>query len=358
MEDYLIKNEQEKEQTYQIYEYMKEHNSLLVASLSAMVAVASLISYLLIYVIQCICLNAWNVPVEIIGEVGKGKYFYAIIFGTLFYLIVPIGDKWLRIRFEKVFCLLDYIKLMKRLIRELPKSQKSKERKKYLKKRINKLKMKVNGIKCKLIVIEISILLTFGVIWGISFVIFQLSLARITWKGIGIIGLNTVIVSGLLRFKYKKTYHNDKLPELVKRAQEAETFDTMSELLMEVCDVATNMTGWKDENKKIREHLSDKDIISGLRLVTRSFLTLSSVLLVVSFLTPKFQKEFWIYSDESTGKQYAVIYRDNKQLILDEVTIEGKTISINIEKQLFKTYEDNVFEYIKFDEVKRIGNEI
>lgn len=351
MEETLIKYETEDKKTYRIYEYMKAHHSLLIACVSAMVAVASLVCCLLTYVIQCICLNTWNVPVEIIGEIGKGKYFYAIIYGTLFYLAIPVGDNWLSVYFDKILYHFDYIRLMNRLIKRLPEYQKNKEDKKFVKKRTRELKKKVNRIKRKLVIRVIILLVIFGVVLELTYVCFQISLAKITWETMMVFAVGIVFLYGLSLWKYKKLHRNVKLPELEKRVQKVGNFEKTCELMMEICDIAAEVEDSHNENKSIREYMSDEDIVLGIAMVIRSFLTLSIALVLVSFIIPKVQKEFWIYSDNA-GKQYAVVYRDDKKVVLEEAEIEEKKILINTGKQLIKTYEGNVFEYRKFDEVE------
>ena len=354
MEENLNKNVQEKEQTYQIYEYMKTHHSLLIACVSAVVAVASLLTYLLIYVVQCIRLNVWNVSAEIIGEVGKGNYFYAIIFGTLFYLVIPIGDQWLGMYFDKILYLLEFMKLQKGLLKKLSDYPNTKEEKRFVKKRALGIRKKVNRLRRKVVYMGISLLFVFGIVWVIFYIFFQISLVKIDWRTFVVLAFGLTVVFGSLLFKYKALHRNVMMPELKKRAQEVRDFESACDLLMEICDFETDVTDSRKKDKKFKEYLSDEGIASGVSMVGGAFLTLGVALVLVSFVSAYFQKEFWIYRD-AMGREYAVVYQNEKQVVLEEAEIDGETISIYMGKQLFQTYEGNAFEYMKFEEVKRIG---
>lgn len=348
--------ENRSEETYKIYNYMEGHHSLLIASVSAIVAVGSLATCILIYISHCIRLSEWNIPIEIIGEVKHGRYFYVAIIGVLYYYSVPMCQKNLYNIFQKYYFYFPIIKLEKQLLRKIYNKNADKETRNIMKNRIKPIKKDINSYKKELIGVIFLSIIAIGILCGSLAILFLISMGsfnRYCWIIVAILLLTMLLITF---FSFRKIGRRKDIDNIKKRVREVSNIDEVFDLLTEIQNIKISLKQSR-ERKEFIEHLRDDNIVESAEIIFISFVMLCIVLIVNTYTTIKNQTGFWLYQDD-TGQRYAVVYQDEEQVVLEEVFIDNDNISINVDKQLFLCYKDNLFEYYEFESVEKVNNNI
>lgn len=336
--------------TYRIYEYMKDHTSMLIASVSAIVAVGSIFSSVLIYIYQCLILQYWNVPTEFIGEVKRGRFFYIIIIGAIYYGFALIYQMYVINVFEKNLYIIEIINLEMKLLKKRCKLQKI-NYKKTLGKDFSSYRKHINDYKRYSFIQIVKSLTGVSIIWLILFSFFMLSIGNIYkhfYDYIISLWIFLILFCWInFKFKYMKNIkHKFKNKNAENNSEELEVRNELENILKDVSKSTI-------KNKAFREYFCDKNISILLVLILSMLVALLFFFISYSLIIPRLQKEFLIFKDES-GQSYAVVYQNENQLILEEAFILDKNILINVNKQLFISYQENLFEYMTFDRVERI----
>lgn len=76
-----------------------------------------------------------------------------------------------------------------------------------------------------------------------------------------------------------------------------------------------------------------------------------SIWFVLLGIVSDIPKNYWIYQSEN-HQQYAVVYQGNDIMVLEKALIQGNTISIDTNEQLFLQRDDKSFTYMKFKNAK------
>ncbi len=356
----------EEEQTYKIYDYMEKHHSLLIACISGMVAIGSLATSILVYIYQCMKLHTWNIPLELIGEIGKGKYFYVAVIGILYYFFVPIYQMHLQNVFKEHFCFFIYIKLQKKLIRKMRcylKNKKKGCRKKYsielvaamkdLDNSISELKKSMRDVKRIVIFRIVWKILGSSILWVLFFVLFQVSMSKMSSSSIIVSIVCLFVLISVSLISVRNVYKGTATEELKNKINNINSIKEGLVLLPEL--YIDKQSFWKDIDKKReqKEFFSDNSLSIFGFFVIYAFVAVFIFFSVSGLSDDKMKNGFWIYQSQG-GQYYAVVYQNQEQVILEEAIIENDDILINTNKQLFKIYEDNQFEYREFEHVKRI----
>lgn len=345
----------EDRRTHRIFDYMEKHHSLLIASVSAFVTVGSLVTSILVYLYQCLRLQAWNVPMELLSEVKLSKYLYVAVIGMLYYCSIPIYQIYLQNIFQEQFDFFTLLKLQRKLIKKLYKYQKKDKEKINIKEAVFRLKRDLNFIKRYVLRKTLYMIFSASFLWSIIFILFEISIGGIGIYNIISGGIVLLLVFGITLLFFKHSYRRDDIEELKLKEKNVEDNLAAVELIEEICNLEKKMANPHSKNRKIKEYLSDKNIGEFAILIISAFISLCLFFIATGFITGKVQKGFWLFQDE-VGQYYAIVYQNDERLVMEEAFINDDTITINVNKQLFKIYQENQFEYMEFEHVEQIKN--
>lgn len=343
----------ENKESYKIYDYMEKHHSLLIACVSAFVAIGSLATSVLAYVYQCLKLQAWNVPMEFLSEIKQSKYFYAALIGMLYYCFIPIYQMYLQNIFKEQFIFFDLVNLEKKLMKKLCIYQKKKGKTMDINEQVLILKKCLNVIKGDILKKVVFMVFGASFLWGILFILFEVSIG-----GIGIYsficgGTVLLFMFGTTLFFFRKSNKINEIEKLNNKAQNVEDNLQIVELIEEINDLCKKLINSSGKNKKIKGLFSDRNLSILVSVIVGGFIEFCVCFMTIGFITGKVQTGFWLYQD-GRGQYYAVVYQNENEVILEKAFIEDNKISINVNTQLFKTYQDSQFEYVEFEHVEKV----
>lgn len=344
----------EGEKTYKIYNYMEKHHSLLIASVSAFVAFGSVATNVLIYIYQCLSLHYWNVSMELVSEVKQGKYFYVAIIGILYYCFVSIYQMHLKNIFDAHLYVFKLVKLQKKLLKKLCRYQRTKEKRQYISKQSSEIRKNLSVIKRTVLKKVFFMIIGPSVLWMGFFILFQISIGIISRYILIIGGVDLLIIISISLWFFYYIYKRDDIEELKIKVQNVGNSETTLNLLIEINDLISGISKISIKNRSFKEYFSDKSVKTFIMSLIGAYVSLFTFFVLNGLLTARTQKGFWLYQDIG-GQYYAVVYQSPDKVILEEANIADNTITINVNKQFFETYQENKFEYVEFDRVERIA---
>lgn len=342
----------EEKETYKLYNYMEKHHSLLIASISAVVAVASLVTSVLIFVYQCIVLQSWKVSMELVGEVKGGKLFYIAILGALYYFCVPIYQMCIQKIIQRYYLYFPLAKVQKRISKKLYCLNKRRE--KEWKEALKELKKSINGTKRLAIKKVLGVTLGASILLAFSMFLFQISLGNVKGTTLFFVGsVLFIVLLGASFFLIKRTIDRSKIKEFEERTRNILNSNDAVDLMKEIMDYQKDLSSVKATKRTIKEYFCDRSIGTFVELMIETFVCLCVFFVLSGTMTAKTQNTFWIYEDK-IGKNYVVIYQNEEKAIMKEAEIRDNSILINLDRQMIKTLEENQFKYMKFEHVERV----
>ena len=107
----------------------------------------------------------------------------------------------------------------------------------------------------------------------------------------------------------------------------------------------------KEIESMFQKMLLDDDLIKNLiSFVFAAFVCSFLSISIMSFSNEDSRNSFYLY--ENQGKQYALVYNNDKYMIFEEAIIDKSKISINCNSQLIMENNDNIYlERTEFKEV-------
>ena len=78
------------DETTKVADYFRNHEGLLVATISATITVITLIISILAFFYQKIILQEYNVPLDIINTLNHGNLFYYVLMSMIFFAVNPL----------------------------------------------------------------------------------------------------------------------------------------------------------------------------------------------------------------------------------------------------------------------------
>lgn len=374
----LLKNGETEE-----YLYLREHPSILVSCVSAIVLIISFIFNALIYAQECKCLEYWHLDKELIS-ISRPNQIYEFVTLSFLYLLLLLLQRLVMASFEKYYeetRLNIYeriiIKSINKKLCENKKEiiKKSKKIKKKMlggelskavseeKEVVNKLEKEVSALKKAMVgqwrrrrkqgiamVVATLILTTILLVLGICF-----------WGWLNGININfvEVIIAIAMVFviMWIMPYTGVNIFNKVKESRCFKRLD--NDARKEHYEQFMKMQDYKEKYPIERiVKFEYKKIMDRTKLglyVIYAFLILVCLIGTIS-LEEKYEieqkKEFAIV--EEAGINYAIIYGNNSFLYLEEVRIEGTDIFIYVDKQRRIASEDIYFENRVFKNVTKI----
>lgn len=346
----------EEEKSYKIYNYMEKHHSLLIAIVSAIVAVGSLFMNVLIYIYQCIVLQRWNVSMELVGEIRKGKFFYIAILGAVYYFCVPFCQMCMQKVIKKYYLYFPMAKIQNQISKKIYRLKRVKGRvkKKEWKEEIKDLRKCINEVKKEAKKKMLGLVIGVGVLFVFCLGLFQVSLGNVEVSTLVLVGgMIFVIVLGMCFFSIRRLIDRSKIKEFKKATKKIASRSDAIKLMNEVMDYQKSIISVKETKRTIKELVCDKNIGTFVEFMAETFICLCMFFVLSGIATAKMQKDFWVFKDES-GKSHAIIYQDEERAIMKEAEIIENVIKIYLDRQLITTLCDNKIEYMKFDSVECI----
>lgn len=375
-----------KEPDYKVYYYFKEHPTLLVSCISAMILSISFLFNALIYVNECKYLKYWNLDSSLV-DVNTPNQIYEFVTLSFFYLVVLLLQRFIAVSIEKYqeeTKLVAYGKIvlmgLKKELR-LKKRQFNKEQKLAIRElenekiekvilelgksienfqlSIRKLKENMSAIgktlrrkasrKIVATFIFSTLILTatlylFGVMNGVSMnvasflcvelltIIFMWFLPNIgTFFGVEVLG----------KRKFKKNDINKMV-------------ETYLKLIQESADNSIQYPFEQLMNFELKKFFAKDKLIS---FAAYAFILLVCLIGAINAAEQSKMKEinsFAIVEYDNTC--YAVIYKDDTYFYLEEATIGENEILIYVDKQRRIATEDICSENRIFETIKRIDS--
>lgn len=320
-------------------DYLKEHNSLLIAGISSLIAIFSFFVNALSYISLRVKLQEYFILPEMIKSKSQGNVFFNTV--TLFVYCIMlfaggsiIGQSLKRYfiysslyRYNKIYAKKSRVNIIDK---EYPIDKQKQHSRVYLKYTIYKI------LGCIVVVIIIDLLFeaTNGLFFGFSFFLIATSV---------IITLGSGIFIAVMEAKEYRKRNIDKIvasvlknEEEIKRKKEYKYFydkfnnDSTTVLLQK----------WK---------ITKMHIISCCFICASAVISSFCCIIISSTINATQNKVYQIYYDE--GKTYAVVYQDADYYAMEEASIKGNDLYIYLNRQRFLSTDDISFEHRGFDNI-------
>lgn len=385
----LQKYEDEKEEKTSVSQYLKEHTSLLIAIVSAIVAITTFCMNACIYYINVRKLQFWGFSKEQLQSVSANQiYILAAVVLFIFYniLVYKSLHKAFLVYFEKVHKIKDLRKALKIISSEKKKrkrinrkqrreirrqSKKTdgknvtkniyvelpriKEQTEALKKTYDDYKPSIRSLRFFSVIQLLPTIIIFLVLGVISFYILVFALdsnptTRFPLLPYAIIFTFLIMTVQYLPERLGSISRNNK--QAKKLAYDQEKLRELMQDVVSEFETPPEYPASKLFNASWMRLPTNREISSFA--VKYSVVMLALSVILVAYSTLQSHSSFPIV--DSPEGTFAVVYQNGKTYYMEEATISGNKIEINTNKQRIVEANDFSYEIIEFEETKIIRN--
>lgn len=315
-----------------IYEYFKEHNSLLIASISGILAFISFYVGVLSYISTRIYLNEYNIRSDMIQINSQGSLFYMVIAYMFYFISITVS----------IFIVKNAIHQRDvNLAAKLYLSITSKNNYDMTEERRKETRYYtfVHIFPCIILIICAVLLL-------------ELTSSYITWSTLALIltiVLFVCIYAYLSERKNNKSYRIKEIEKRIARIMDEkkskdENDEDVNLMIKDVVDISNSLN---NRGKITNEHVTNCIILIVIAMFVSFVYVVSS-----SYRDTKDQKKYSIYNEND--KQYAVIYQNEKIYILEQIEINGDDLIVYRNKQRYLASDDLNVERRYFKNVNKV----
>lgn len=334
-----------------------EHNTLRFAIIAAVISTAL---GALSYCYHCAILNGWNISVDYLTVFRSDKILYFLLFGVMYFILITLLQPYLSsksTRLLMIVCAYSALSKMENVFLKLELSNK-----------YPSTISKIEGIKtrCKqvgrqiglktLIAYIVGILLYTGLYCLLVYVVAgdtqqHTSLATITYMTCCVF-LGSICHT-FLTIPSEVTDLKDKVCRLEDSAvSTSQKLDNIVSVADSIAMVLTKLKNSKSGVERSIMSLTTADI-GGM---VASSILMGAAIIFIGYLTPKMQKDFWIYNNGS--ETYAVVYVEGERIFLKRADIQDDSIRIYLDKQIITTGTDKSLVYYKFETSELISGRL
>ena len=366
--------------TYRVFDYLKEHHTLLIACISAIVAGISFFINFIAYLYQRLTLQGWNVDSRVVDFSVKGQLYYYIIVSFIYiasicgfnYLIAKMFARYYQnsasITYAK--CVVrkmkkeynQHIKHIAKFERQMKKERgaldqaeqelldqitRRTEKNRYNRKKIHRL---IRRLRRNVIKNILAGLLATAILWLIIIFIYQVAVLQLSWMLFPswLVGFCAIALGAYIQ---ARRANKELVPQRIRKVVD-ETWEKGFEETIMLWDKALEIAAKPYPRLTVKQLLSDGNLKRLAETAINLFCTLTFTIIVMGIVKTPLQREYWIYADEI--KQYVVIYTNDDWYILKEAEIYGDKLVVNTLKERILNSNDITLEYRHFSEVKRI----
>ena len=366
--------------TYRVFDYLKEHHTLLIACISAIVAGISFFINFIAYLYQRLTLQGWNVDSRIVDFSVKGQLYYYIIVSFIYIAAICGFNSLVAKMFTRYYqnsasityvkCIVrkmkgehnSYIKRALKLKRQLKKKRgtldqaeqewldeeiRYTEETKSKRKEINRI---LRSLRRNVIKNMLGGLLAVAILWFITIFIYQATVQQLSWTllPLWLVGFGIIAFGACLQ---ARRANKELSPKKIRREVD-ETWAIGYKETTVLWDKALDIVAKPYPRLTVKQLLSDGNLKRLAETAINLLFTLTSTIIIMGIVKTPLQREYWIYADEI--KQYVVIYTNDDWYILKEAEIYGDKLVVNTSKERIINSNDITLEYRHFSEVKRI----
>lgn len=327
-------------------------NALIITSATA---ISSAAVYAIAYLYQCRILRSWNIPVETIDNAGGKVATYYVVFGILYAISVIVTQVVVRhISLDAAIvrkiqkALRKSTKVATESTKLLPKDRQEKWRT-SLKKSHHKLEKTVKKIVAqtvvKNVIISIILLIPF-------YIIFQMLATDASWILLLITSAAMSVATNFSGF----IQANILLPSSIRKLlRQSKNLDGDLEKAVALSRQAAKiMNEWRTNKesggqlRRIWNTVSRVDVYSAII----SVFMMAFLLVTMGDIVPKTQTHFWIFENilDEQGS-YAAVYFNGDKAVLKRVIIEEDTIRVDLNSQVYMTYDNTEMKMVSFSRV-------
>lgn len=346
-----------------LYDYMKEHPSILISCFSAITIVISFIFNGVLYLNELKYFAFWGIDNNYINVISVNNLYF-LVAACIFYLVNTLVQQILLDTYEKISTVISIIVYIKYQIKLETKKQNrnvTNSKKNYATPEsvqeksmtdINSLKQAKNDM-CKYLfkIIRINIFVFGCVLFLSAFLFLWTTQVNMKIELILLLSLGNVIISTMLPciliYVFRQRAKNKKIREHISKGQFEDGL-----LMNLINEVDTDFLLIKLSDIRTKSFFS-KDAIRNIlfNIIMLLIYILIAVYPIYQDMTVD-KKTFNVVTEGS--QQYVIMYKEDKAYYLKEAKIVDNNISINISKQRIIVSDDVSYETIEFENVKRI----
>lgn len=326
-------------------DYFKEHHTLMIASISAMITFISFLISLLSHLYQKIILQEYNVPLDIINTANHGRLFYYVLISIAFYAVVPVIQEALMKVYLKYFRQSALNKLLRIRLQDDEETVKEKVFNNVLDKDRKEFKKSLLFGILALLLLFLIVYLTYSVATS-SFNITMI----VSWLVLSIV---FIIFARIVAIKKVGEYSPKRVKEFIKIIENENDEQKRKELSFPYIDKLVNLS--LDSMVKPRR-LSDSKVFGYLLTIFVSLISVVLLVITSGYIEAKTRNSYWIHHEGN--RTYAVVYQNPEIIVLEEALVENETITIVRNMQRYVTFEDFQVEKMSFKNVVKVDKEI
>lgn len=354
---------EEKQETYHVFDYMKEHTAFFVACVSGFVAATSFILSLATFAYEQLQLRAWDVDIQLIDHSASGKPYYFILSNFIYCIAFTL----LTGKFERLFqhyfhntSPLIYLKELHKNISKYSKAQKRnicrlrwklKWKKLFSKDkledyeelaRLDRLTQNMENIDVRQIEVKKSIrrmrwglirFLLVGLFLTAIFLLLPLVLFIFCLSGELV--PHAIILIWLLLFTLM-CFMTARAVKLKEPAYRSKRIKQKAKVAVQQ-QISSNKPAIEEYHVPKMSSGTQKSFFCDKNLENLSYSFLASLLslllvMILASAASKVQKSFWMYTEKE--QLYVVVYQDANSCILKEANVDGETLTVNTSNQL------------------------
>ena len=381
----LVVNDTLELDTYRIFTYLEQHHPLLIACISALMAIASASINAVAYVYQKVTLYGWNIDYRLINFSTKGQLYYYVLFSLVYYISILLFSSLIQKIFTRYIrslaCVTYYKRRLKKCKAQLGSVSKtfatlerSHKRKSYIhipseddnetlesiRKQIKDLKGQIKSARQDIRKTHRSIaknmllgLLAAAILLLPIMFAYQITTSNITWAMLLVSWLLcsgiTMCISYIRVRRANKDIAPKKIKEVINRSwpENTEELDRLSEKIF-------GTTTAQIPPRTIKQTLSDQSLYRIAENLFSVFFALFLTITLMGLTNSVGKTEYWIYTDES--QQYVVAYQDETHCILKEAEIDGNQLIVNTSRQKIVSSDNILLMSRKFSKVEKISD--
>lgn len=371
--------------TYRVYSYLEQHNTLLIAAISALVAIISALISTAAYIYQKLILHGWNIDFRIINFSVKGQLYYYILFSLIYIISIMLFSNLTQKIFNRYIQCKASVTYYKYILKKLRKqsalliTKEFKTKKRNLKKAASALseettnyltslsnkdkdfKNAINDVRRDVRVLHKTIaknmlpgLLSSTILLFPIMFAYQIATANSSWPTVLI---SWVLCSGItMSFAYirARQANKDIAPKKIKEEinkswpSDRDKLDGLKKRILK--NVTEQAPPWA-----VKQTLSDQSLSRIALNLFSVFVTLFLAISLTGLFSSAWQIEYWIYTDEL--QQYVVAYQDETQCVLKQAEIDDNRLIINTSRQKIVNNDNIILVSRKFSKVEKISEE-
>lgn len=376
---------EEKQETYHIFNYMKDHTAFFVACVSGFVAAVSFILSLATFAYEQLQFRVWDVDIQLVDFSVGGKSYYFILSNLIYCIAFTLlVDKFEQL-FQRYFhdtspiiyvkelekSISKYNRIQKREIcrlrwelkwKKLFSEDKLDARKKLI--RLDVLSQNIDNInfqqtKVKKSICRIRLELVRSLLVGLFltaiFLLLPLVLFVFCLSGelvpqaiiiiwLLLFGLMCFLAAGAVKLK-EPAYRHKRIKQKAKAVAQQQIFSNASAI------EEYQVPNLSSETQK--HFFCDKNLKDLSYTFLAGFLSLL-LIMILSGTEAKERKTFWMYADKE--QLYVIVYQDASSCILKEANVEKDILTVNTSNQLIadskgiNTYKETFSKVIRIAE--------